>query len=68
LLNIWQQSSINAIIALGMTLVIISGGIDLSVTCGRVVRSTGCIVNGRRGSCSLSRHGHIKYRCLVWRI
>ncbi|MFP2506731.1 MULTISPECIES: ABC transporter permease [Enterobacteriaceae] len=31
LLNILQQSSINAIIALGMTLVIISGGIDLSV-------------------------------------
>ncbi|MCE0846905.1 ribose ABC transporter permease [Buttiauxella sp. A2-C1_F] len=30
-LNILQQSSINAIIALGMTLVIISGGIDLSV-------------------------------------
>ncbi|AYA05961.1 ABC transporter permease [Rahnella aquatilis] len=31
LLNILQQSSINGIIALGMTLVIISGGIDLSV-------------------------------------
>ena len=31
LLNIFQQSSINALIALGMTLVIISGGIDLSV-------------------------------------
>lgn len=31
LLNILQQSSINAAIALGMTLVIISGGIDLSV-------------------------------------
>ena len=31
LLNILQQSSINALIALGMTLVIISGGIDLSV-------------------------------------
>ena len=30
-LNILQQSSINALIALGMTLVIISGGIDLSV-------------------------------------
>ena len=29
LLNILQQSSINACIALGMTLVIISGGIDL---------------------------------------
>lgn len=31
LLNILQQSSINGIIALGMTLVVISGGIDLSV-------------------------------------
>lgn len=31
MLNIFQQSSINALIALGMTLVIISGGIDLSV-------------------------------------
>ena len=31
ILNILQQSSINAAIALGMTLVIISGGIDLSV-------------------------------------
>ncbi|ORM63606.1 ribose ABC transporter permease [Pantoea rodasii] len=31
LLNILQQSSINALIALGMTLVIVSGGIDLSV-------------------------------------
>ncbi|MEM8665519.1 MAG: ABC transporter permease, partial [Pseudomonadota bacterium] len=30
-LNIFQQSSINACIALGMTLVIVSGGIDLSV-------------------------------------
>lgn len=31
LVNILQQSSINACLALGMTLVIISGGIDLSV-------------------------------------
>lgn len=31
LMNILQQSAINACIALGMTLVIISGGIDLSV-------------------------------------
>jgi ribose transport system permease protein len=31
LINVLQQSSINACIALGMTLVIISGGIDLSV-------------------------------------
>ncbi|MCM5553840.1 ABC transporter permease [Pleomorphomonas sp. NRK KF1] len=31
LLNILQQSSLNACLALGMTLVIVSGGIDLSV-------------------------------------
>src|SRR6187200_46843 len=31
ILNILQQSSINACVALGMTLVIIAGGIDLSV-------------------------------------
>jgi ribose transport system permease protein len=31
LLNVLQQSSINACVAVGMTLVIISGGIDLSV-------------------------------------
>ena len=31
LLNIAQQTSINAIIAVGMTFVIISAGIDLSV-------------------------------------
>ncbi len=31
LINVLQQSSINACIALGMTLVIVSGGIDLSV-------------------------------------
>jgi len=31
LLNVLQQSSINACIAIGMTLVIVSGGIDLSV-------------------------------------
>lgn len=41
LINVLQQSSINACIALGMTLVIISGGIDLSV--GAVAAFTGVI-------------------------
>ncbi|MCU0514064.1 MAG: ABC transporter permease, partial [Anaerolineae bacterium] len=41
LINILQQSSINACIAIGMTLVIISGGIDLSV--GAVAALTGVI-------------------------
>ncbi len=39
LLNVAQQTSINAIIAVGMTFVIISGGIDLSV--GSIVALSG---------------------------
>ncbi|HEX6162895.1 MAG TPA: ribose ABC transporter permease [Vicinamibacterales bacterium] len=39
LLNIVQQTSINAIVAVGMTFVIISGGIDLSV--GSIVALSG---------------------------
>jgi ribose transport system permease protein len=39
LLNIAQQTSINAIVAIGMTFVIISGGIDLSV--GSIVALSG---------------------------
>ena len=39
LLNIAQQTSINAIVAAGMTFVIISGGIDLSV--GSIVAMAG---------------------------
>ena len=39
LLNVLEQTSINAIIAVGMTFVIITGGIDLSV--GSVVALVG---------------------------
>ena len=39
LLNVAQQTSINAIVAVGMTFVIISGGIDLSV--GSIVALSG---------------------------
>ncbi|HJU42363.1 MAG TPA: hypothetical protein VJ691_06090, partial [Vicinamibacterales bacterium] len=39
LLNVAQQTSINAIVAAGMTFVIISGGIDLSV--GSIVALSG---------------------------
>ena len=49
LLNILQQSSINACVALGMTLVIISGGIDLSVgptAALAAVLSAGLMVSG----------------------
>jgi ribose transport system permease protein len=42
LLNIAQQTSINAIIAAGMTFVIISGGIDLSV--GSIVALSGVVL------------------------
>jgi len=41
LVNITRQVSINAIIAVGMTLVILTGGIDLSV--GSLVALTGCV-------------------------
>jgi ribose transport system permease protein len=42
LLNIAQQTSINAIIAVGLTFVIISGGIDLSV--GSIVAFSGVVL------------------------
>jgi ribose transport system permease protein len=42
LLNIAEQTSINAIVAVGMTFVIISGGIDLSV--GSIVALSGVIL------------------------
>ena len=42
LLNIAQQTSINAIIAVGLTFVIVSGGIDLSV--GSVVAFSGVVM------------------------
>ena len=42
LLNIAQQTSINAIVAVGMTYVILSGGIDLSV--GSIVAVSGVVL------------------------
>jgi ribose transport system permease protein len=42
LLNVAEQTSINAIVAVGMTFVILSGGIDLSV--GSIVALTGVIL------------------------
>lgn len=44
LLNVARQISINAIISVGMTLVILTGGIDLSV--GSIVALTGSITAG----------------------
>ncbi|MBY6277199.1 ABC transporter permease [Symbiobacterium thermophilum] len=44
LLNLLRQVSINAIIACGMTLVILTGGIDLSV--GSVLAITGAVMAG----------------------
>lgn len=41
-LNIFRQTSINAVIAAGMTFVILTGGIDLSV--GSIVAFTGAVV------------------------
>jgi ribose transport system permease protein len=42
LLNIAQQTSINAVVAVGMTFVIVSGGIDLSV--GSIVALSGVVL------------------------
>ena len=42
LLNIAQQTSINAVVAVGMTFVILSGGIDLSV--GSIVALAGVVL------------------------
>jgi ribose/xylose/arabinose/galactoside ABC-type transport system permease subunit len=42
MLNVMEQTSINAIVAIGMTFVIISGGIDLSV--GSIVALSGVIL------------------------
>ena len=42
LLNVAQQTSINAIVAVGMTFVILSGGIDLSV--GSIVAVSGVVL------------------------
>src|SRR5215218_2887843 len=42
LLNVAQQTSINAIIGVGLTFVIISGGIDLSV--GSIVAFSGVVM------------------------
>jgi ribose transport system permease protein len=42
LLNVAEQTSINAIVAVGMTFVIVSGGIDLSV--GSIVALTGVVL------------------------
>lgn len=42
LLNVMEQTSINAMVAVGMTFVIISGGIDLSV--GSLVALTGVVL------------------------
>jgi ribose transport system permease protein len=42
LLNVTQQTTINAIIAVGMTFVILSGGIDLSV--GSIVALAGVVL------------------------
>lgn len=44
LLNIAEQTSINAIVAAGMTFVIVSGGIDLSV--GSIVALSGVVLGG----------------------
>jgi ribose transport system permease protein len=50
LLNVAQQTSINAVVAVGMTFVILSGGIDLSV--GSIVAVSGVVLG------TLLQQGH----------
>ena len=59
LLNVLEQTSINAIIAVGMTFVILSGGIDLSV--GSVVALSG-VVLGTRAQGRLAGSGRDRRR------
>jgi ribose transport system permease protein len=49
LLNVAQQSSINAILAAGMTLVILTGGIDLSVGSGLAVAGVAAVWLASKG-------------------
>ena len=64
LLNVLEQTSINAIVAVGMTFVIISGGIDLSV--GSVLALSGIALAlaleagaaGAGGDCARAGDGH----------
>jgi ribose transport system permease protein len=48
LLNVAEQTSINAVIAIGMTMVILSGGIDLSV--GSVLALSGVVLGTALGT------------------
>jgi ribose/xylose/arabinose/galactoside ABC-type transport system permease subunit len=58
LLNITEQTTINAVIAVGMTFVILSGGIDLSV--GSIVALTGVVLGT-----ALQRHVPIPLAILL---
>ena len=49
LVNVAQQSSINAILAAGMTFVILTGGIDLSVGSGLAVAGVGAVWLASKG-------------------
>ena len=48
LLNVAEQTSINAVVAIGMTMVILSGGIDLSV--GSIVALSGVVLGTALGT------------------
>jgi ribose transport system permease protein len=50
LLNVAEQTSINAVVAIGMTVVILSGGIDLSV--GSIVALSGVVLGTVLGTSS----------------
>ena len=63
LLNIAQQTSINAIVAVGMTYVILSGGIDLSV--GSIVALSGVVLGVRACRTASRRLSPCRWRIAV---
>ena len=60
LVNVVEQTSINAIVAVGMTFVILSGGIDLSV--GSIVALAGVVLGTVAAArpAARDRAGHLR--------
>ena len=48
LINVMQQVTVNAIVAIGMTVVILTGGIDLSV--GSIIALSGIVMCAERST------------------
>ena len=61
LLNVAEQTSINAIVAVGMTFVILSGGIDLSV--GSIVALSGVVLGTSLAGAASRWRWRCRWRC-----